>query len=210
MPIIRTFSVRGVGSVVTGIVESGLLAPGDEVVIAPYPGSGSTRAEVKSIERQHIQVPCAGPGDDVGVLLTKQDKDFFSRLVKKGAVLGSAVTPPVSVNGFKAELRVTGRPSGIRAGYSPYLHVHQASTPCRIREVVAQRNSDGEDRSATGGPSLNNGEMGTAWIDTQRPIVIERDCDYPRLGRFVIRDGATVAIGRCLEVGTSARIVPGT
>jgi elongation factor 1-alpha len=204
MTIIRTFSVRGVGSVVTGIVESGRLAPGDEIVIAPYPGSGSTRAEVKSIERQHVQVACAGPGDDVGVLLTKQDKSFFSRLVKKGAVLGSAVTPPVSVNAFKAELSVVGRPSGIRAGYSPYLLVHQASTPCRIREVVAGPDSGGLDAPATVG-ELANGETGTAWIETQRPIVVERDCDYPRLGRFLIRDGATVAIGRCLELGASAR-----
>jgi elongation factor 1-alpha len=74
MPILRTFSVRGVGSVVTGIVESGRLAPGDEVVITPYAGAGCTRAEVKSIERQHVHVPSASAGDDIGVLLTKQDR----------------------------------------------------------------------------------------------------------------------------------------
>jgi elongation factor 1-alpha len=201
MPIQRIYSVRGVGPVVTGTIESGRLVPGDEVVIAPYAGSGSTRAKVKSIERQHVQVPSAGAGDDVGILLTRQDRDFLARLVKKGAVLGSPGTPPIAVNEFKAELRVVGRPSGIRAGYAPHLHVHQASTPCRITKVVTSRNLDGADEPETADSCLADGETGVAWLATERPIVIEREPDHARLGRLLIRDGRTVAIGRCLEIG---------
>jgi elongation factor 1-alpha len=199
VPLLRTFSVRGVGPVVTGTIESGRVAPGDRVVIVPYLGTGWTGAEVKSIEWQHQQVAEASPGEDVGILLTRPEKNFLARQVKKGAVLGSPAAPPRALRRFKAELRVIDHPSGLRPGYTPFLHLHQAAVPCRLMEVLKAHNRHGEGKPSDEEPRLANGDTGVVWLETEKPLVIERAADYPRLGRFVLREGRTVAIGQCLE-----------
>jgi elongation factor 1-alpha len=207
MPIVRTFSVRGVGSVVTGTIESGQVSPGDRIVIVPYPGTGFTQAEVKSIESQHQGVVTALAGEDVGILLAKQEKNFLARQVKKGAVMASSASPPRAVRRFKAEVRVIDHPSGVRAGYGPCLHVHQAVLPCRVAELLAVVNPHDEARPSLKDACLVNGQTGVVWIETEKPLIIERASDYPRLGRFVLRDGRTVAIGRCLEIATEGQPV---
>lgn len=200
MPILRAFSVPGVGSVVAGKIETGRLVPGDNVVIAPYPGTRIARAEVKSIEWQHTQVTSASAGDDVGVLLTKQEKGFVSRQIKKGAVLGSPTNPPRVAQRFKAEIMVVDHPTGIRAGYAPYIHVHQAAMPCSISEILSAWDSQGQEKCVDDENKLNNGDTAVVWIVPHKPLVIERASDISRLGRFVLRDGHTVATGLCLEV----------
>lgn len=200
MPILRTFSVPGVGSIVAGRIETGQVSQGGKVVIVPYPGTGIAKAEVKSIQWQNKEVDSACAGDDVGVLLTKQEKGFVVRQVKKGTILGSLMDSPRSCRRFKAEVVVTDHPTGIRAGYCPYLHVHQVAMPCQISEVLTAWNLQGEEKQVDAENRLVNGDTAVVWIETEKSLVIELASKYPRLGRFVLRDGATVATGLCLEV----------
>ncbi|MBN1573223.1 MAG: 50S ribosome-binding GTPase [Deltaproteobacteria bacterium] len=200
MPILRTFSVTGIGTVVAGRIETGTIQPKDEVVITPYPGVGVIQAEIKSIEWQHKSVDSAAAGDDVGVLLTKQEKGFAARKVKKGSVLASPVNPPRAAGRFKAEIMLVDHPSGIRAGYVPYLHVHQAAMPCSISEIVTAWDPQGEEKKLDDDTLLKNGDTAVVWIVPTKPLVIEEANVNPRLGNFILRDGRTVAIGKCLEV----------
>ncbi|MEM1518213.1 MAG: GTP-binding protein, partial [Nitrososphaerota archaeon] len=62
IPIQAVYSIKGVGTVPVGRVETGVLKPGDQVVIMP----GNIRAEVKSIEMHHAPLPQAVPGDNIG------------------------------------------------------------------------------------------------------------------------------------------------
>lgn len=207
MPILRVFSIPGVGSVVSGRIETGTVRPGDSVTIAPYPGTEETRAEVRSIEWRHNQVDAASAGDDVGILLGKQEKGFMPRLVKKGAVLGPSSDPPKPIRRFKAQLLVVDHPSRIRRGYAPYLHVHQAAMPCTVEEILQVVSQLGETRfprdlsaSVEEEVCLVNGDTGIVWIRPHKPLVIETFERIPQLGRFVLRDGGTVAVGTCLEL----------
>lgn len=206
MPILRVFSIPGVGSVTAGRIETGTVSPGDSVTIAPYPGTEQTRAEVRSIEWQHSKVGAASAGDDVGILLRKHEKGFMPRLVKKGAVLGPSSDPPKAVKRFKAQLLVVDHPSRIRRGYAPYLHIHQAAMPCTIEEILQVVRQSGETKfpsnlaaSAEEEVYLVNGDTGVVWIQPHKPLVIEKFERIPQLGRFVLRDGGTVAVGICLE-----------
>ncbi|MFC2060804.1 GTP-binding protein, partial [Chloroflexota bacterium] len=207
MPILRVFSIPGVGSVASGKIETGTVRPGDSVTVAPYPGTEQTRAEVRSIEWQHQKVEVAVAGDDVGILLAKQERGFMPRLVKKGAVLGSSGDPPEAVKRFKAQLMVVDHPSQIRKGYAPFLHVHQAAMPCTIEEILLITSKSGETKlsgnfseSEDEGVYLVNGDTGIVWIKPQKPLVIEKFERIPQLGQFALRDGGTVAVGICLEV----------
>jgi elongation factor 1-alpha len=187
VPVLRVFNIPNTGAVITGMVATGTVRPGDAAVIAPYSGETAAKVEVGSIEWHHSKVEAASAGDDVGILLGNAERGFLPRLVKKGAVLGGAADPPHPARRFKAELHVVDHPSRIVPGYSPYLHVHQAAMPCTVEEILQAG-------------SLASGETGVVWIKPQRPLVIEKFEKMPPLGRFVLRDGGTVAFGTCLEV----------
>jgi elongation factor 1-alpha len=196
MPVVRVFNIPGTGAVITGMMATGTARPGDPVIIAPYSGDKGALAEIGSIEWHHNQVETALAGDDVGMLLTNAERGFLPRLVKKGAVLGSAAAPPRPVKRFKAQLHVVDHPSKITKGYAPYLHVHQAAMPCTIEEILQAVSPSGEPKEEA---SLGNGDTGVVWIRPQRPLVMEKFASIPQLGRFVLRDGGTVATGTCLE-----------
>jgi elongation factor 1-alpha len=196
VPVLRVFNIPGTGAVITGMVATGTVRPGDKAAIAPYSGDKAALVEVGSIEWHHNKVEMASAGDDVGILLGNAEKGFLPRLVKKGAVLGPAADPPRPVRRFKAELRVIDHPSRITAGYGPYLHVHQAAMPCIIEGILQALTPSGEPKKDA---SLASGETGIAWIRPSRPLVIEAFASIPQLGRFVLRDSGTVAAGTCLE-----------
>ena len=207
MPILRVFNIPGAGMVVSGMIETGTVRPGDSVAIAPYSGAKEARADVRSIEWHHSPVDIASAGDDVGVLLGDAERGFMPRLVKKGAILGSSSNPPKPVKRFKAQLLVVEHPSSIGRGYAPYLHVQQASMPCTIEKILQVIGESGEMKFPKNGavPSgeevrLVNGDTGIVWIRPHKPLVIEKFEAFPQLGRFVLRDSGTVAVGSCLEV----------
>jgi len=62
IPITGVLSVKGVGQIYTGRVETGILKPGMKVISAPTGIEG----EIKSVEMHHESVEQAFPGDNVG------------------------------------------------------------------------------------------------------------------------------------------------
>jgi elongation factor 1-alpha len=207
MPILRIFSIPGIGPVAAGRIETGTIKPGDSVVIAPYPGTEEAKGDVRSIEWRHKQIESASAGDDVGVLLSTHGKGFMPRLIKKGAVLGPSNDPPKAAQRFQAQILVINHPSSIRKGYAPYLHVHQAAMPCAIEEIIKIIDQYGEVKfpkkhglASEEEISLVNGDTGIVWIRPERPLVIEKFDRIPQLGQFALRDSGTVAVGTCIDV----------
>ena len=199
MPIVRTFNVQ-FGAAATGKIETGRVRPGDTVVIVPYPGIGSITGRVSSIKCKDEDKKEATAGDDVGLLLEQLEQGFVIRKIKKGFMLAGSEHPPVEAERFKARIVVLDHPSEIRAGYTPYLHCHQASLPCRITEIEDVRDSKSNEPKESNSGSLVNGDTATVWIEPQKPLVIEKAQDFPRLGRFALRDGRTIGSGACLEI----------
>lgn len=201
LPILRTFKIRGAGTVIAGKIESGKIKIGDVAVIVPYPGSGKISGTVKSIEWQHTSLNEAEAGIDVGILLTRMDKGFVSRQVKKGYVLGDANLPPVEVKDFKAKIIIFDHPTSIGLGYSPILHCHQAVVPCSIMEMKDKFDSRTMEIKEKEPNFLKNGEGATVLITPHKPFVIEEVNKIPRMGRFALRDmGRTIGAGMCMEV----------
>ena len=78
-----TFSVPFVGTVVSGIVKSGLIHPGDEVLIGPDGLGQFTPTTIRSIQRKRITAPAASAGHSASFALKKvRRKD-----VRKGMVV---------------------------------------------------------------------------------------------------------------------------
>lgn len=78
-----TFSVPFTGTVVSGIVKSGVIHEGDSVVIGPDSLGQFTSTAIRSIERKRLRVPAASAGQSVSFALKKvKRKD-----VRKGMVV---------------------------------------------------------------------------------------------------------------------------
>ncbi|MHA1466967.1 MAG: EF-Tu/IF-2/RF-3 family GTPase, partial [Promethearchaeota archaeon] len=90
IPIQDSYSIKGVGVVPVGRVESGVLKQGDKIVIMPTGFSG----EIRTIEMHHEEIPQAIPGDNVGISIrgiTMQD-------ASRGDCLGHPDNPPTVIH----------------------------------------------------------------------------------------------------------------
>jgi len=95
-----TFSVPFVGTVVSGIVKSGVIHAGDTVLIGPDSLGQFTTTNIRSIERKRIQVPACSAGQSASFAL----KRIRRKEVRKGmVVLPKLDKPPQVYREFVAE-----------------------------------------------------------------------------------------------------------
>ena len=67
MPISGIYKIKGVGDVLAGRVEQGIVKPGEEVIFLPtHTASNPCTGKVFTVEMHHQRVDFASPGDNVG------------------------------------------------------------------------------------------------------------------------------------------------
>lgn len=94
------FSVPFVGTVVAGVVKSGVVHVGDTIVIGPDGLGQFTTTTIRSIQRKRLPVPAASAGQSASFALKKVRR----RDVRKGmVVLPKTDVPPVASQFFIAE-----------------------------------------------------------------------------------------------------------
>ncbi|MGV8177024.1 MAG: translation elongation factor EF-1 subunit alpha [Candidatus Bilamarchaeaceae archaeon] len=193
LPIQDVFTISGHGTVPAGRVETGVLKPGDQIVVMPSGAKG----EVKKIEMHHQELKEAKAGDNIGFNV----KGIEKKDIKRGDVIGPVSSPPTVVKEFKAQIIVLNHPTAISAGYTPVLHIHTAQFAGKIVEIVEKKDPK-TGQPVPGKPDfIKTGDAAVVRIEPLKPIVIEKFQDFPPLGRFAIRDmGQTVAAGVVLDV----------
>ena len=76
MPISGIYKIKGVGDVLAGRVEQGVVKPGEEVVFLPtHTASNPCTGKVFTVEMHHQRVDFANPGDNVGLNIKGLDKN---------------------------------------------------------------------------------------------------------------------------------------
>ena len=124
LPVDRVFSVRGIGTVVTGTLVRGRLAEGDHVAFAGQPGSW----RVRSLHNHSAPVAEIGAGHRVGVNLAGLGADA----TRRGAVL---VAPwhPYAGRFLNVRLRwVEGAPREWKHGVRLLFHAGSTEVECRL------------------------------------------------------------------------------
>ncbi len=193
IPIQDVYSIKGVGTVPVGRVESGVLKVGDKIIINP-PGKVG---EVKSIEMHHQPLQEAKPGDNIGFNVRGIAKDE----IKRGDVAGHPDNPPTVVKAFKARIIVLNHPTAIAAGYTPVFHIHTAQVPARFEKLLQKIDPRTGQVVEENPQFLKTGDAALVEIVPLKPVVVERFQDFPALGRFAVRDmSKTVAVGIVTEV----------
>lgn len=193
IPVQDVYTITGVGTVPVGRVETGVLKAGDTLVFEP----AGVKGEVKSIEIHHQQIPEAKPGDNIGFNVRGVSK----KDIRRGDVAGHPDNPPKVAKEFTAQIVVLQHPTVISAGYTPVFHCHTASVACRIEEIIAKVDPRTGEVVKEHPDFIKTGDAAKIRVIPTKPLVIEKQADFPELARFAIRDmGMTVAAGVCLDV----------
>jgi GTPase len=192
-----TFSVPFVGTVVSGIVKSGVIHAGDTILVGPDSLGQFTTTTIRSIERKRIGVPAASAGQSASFAL--------KRIRRKDVRKGMVVLPKLEQNApkvyreFVAEgiyfafflpsrdsrlqiVLILSHATTIKTKYQAMLHVGPVSQTCAIIDI---------DRSyiRTGDRAL------VAFRFVQRP-------EYLAPGdRLLFREGRTKGLGIVKSVG---------
>ena len=196
-PIQDVYSIKGVGTVPVGKVETGVLKPGMQLIFKPSMKPGGVVGEAKTIEMHHEQLSQALPGDNVGVNVRGVAKND----IRRGDVAGPVDNPPTVAKSFTAQIMVLNHPSVITKGYTPVFHCYTAQVACRFEEILKKLDPRTGAVKEENPDFIKTGDAAVVKIVPTRPMVIEPSKKIPQLGRFAIRDmGQTVAAGICLEV----------
>lgn len=177
-----TFSVPFVGTVVSGVVKSGVIHAGDAVLIGPDSLGQFTTTHIRSIERKRIPVPVCSAGQSASFAL----KRVRRKEVRKGmVVLPKVDTPPKVYREFIAEVLILSHATTIKTKYQAMLHVGPISQTCAIIDI---------DRAF-----IRTGDRATvAFRFVQRP-------EYLAVGdRILFREGRTKGLGIVKAVGYDA------
>ncbi|KAI9720951.1 MAG: hypothetical protein M1828_005423 [Chrysothrix sp. TS-e1954] len=199
-----TFSVPFVGTVVSGVVKSGMIHAGDPVLIGPDSLGNFITTTIRSIERKRIPAPVCSAGQSASFALKRvRRKD-----VRKGMVVlpkttdstASATTTaaanetapskstkdtptaPKVHREFTAEVLILSHATTIKTKYQAMLHVGPVSQTCAIIDI---------DRSyiRTGDRAI------VAFRFVQRPEFLQRG------DRILFREGRTKGLGIVKGVG---------
>ncbi|WP_048148927.1 translation elongation factor EF-1 subunit alpha [Palaeococcus ferrophilus] len=202
IPIQDVYSIKGVGTVPVGRVETGRLKVGDVVIFEP----ASTifhkpiQGEVKSIEMHHESMPEALPGDNIGFNVRGVGKND----IKRGDVAGHTDTPPTVIrtkDTFKAQIIVLNHPTAITIGYTPVLHAHTAQVAVRFEELLAKLDPRTGNVVEQNPQFIKTGDSAIVILRPTKPLVLEPVKEIPQMGRFAIRDmGQTVAAGMVISI----------
>ncbi|AWB26854.1 GTPBP1 family GTP-binding protein [Halococcoides cellulosivorans] len=172
----RTYSVTGVGPVVSGTVASGAVQTGDELLVGPTADGRFREVEARSIEMHYHRVEEATSGRIVGIALSGIDESAIER----GMVVVERESDPTPVREFEAEIMVLNHPTSIAKGYEPVVHCET------ISEAAAIYPEDGH---------LLPGDTGRARVRFKfRPYCVEPG------QRFIFREGESKGVGTITEV----------
>ena len=182
----RAFTLRGVGTVVTGTLTGGQLQRGQTISVQPQ----NLGARIRSIQSHGIEIDCAQPGMRTALNLS----DLPIDQIERGDVITDSDLAPTSVLIARVEKspRLGAKEPGARPlknGSSVYLHHGTSRTTARI--TLLEKNG------------LDPGQKTIAYLKLASPI-------FAFVGdRFVIRDASeqrTIAGGVALDAdGASYR-----
>ncbi|MCD6139675.1 MAG: translation elongation factor EF-1 subunit alpha [Thermococcus sp.] len=202
IPIQDVYSIKGVGTVPVGRVETGVLKVGDVIIFEPASTifHKAIQGEVKSIEMHHESMPEALPGDNIGFNVRGVGKND----IKRGDVAGHSTNPPTVIkpkDTFKAQIIVLNHPTAITIGYTPVLHAHTTQVAVRFEQLLAKLDPRTGNIVEENPQFIKTGDSAIVVLRPTKPMVIEPVKELPQLGRFAIRDmGQTVAAGMVISI----------
>jgi len=201
VPISGIYKIKGVGDVLTGRVEQGILKPGDEIVFLPtHTTALPCQGKVFSLEMHHKRVEQALPGDNVGMNIKGLEKKNMPREGDVIIVKNDSSLKPVA--NFTAQIQTLDNiPNEIKPGYSPIGFVRCGHAACKISVINWKVGKE------TGGKKLENphspkaNEMAEVVFEPVKPLVVDTFKSCEGLSRIAFLEGnSAVMLGKIMKV----------
>ncbi len=126
------FTVTGVGTVVSGILNSGKVKINDPVLLGPNSIGEFYKTQVRSIHCKRLLVNEAKAGEYVCFSLKKIPKNW----VRKGMVIIGENNKQRAVWEFDAEISILkSHHTTIRENYEPFLHINNVRQSTKIKKI---------------------------------------------------------------------------
>ncbi|XP_066563266.1 GTP-binding protein 1 isoform X2 [Amia ocellicauda] len=180
-----TYSVPGVGTVVSGTTLRGLIRLNDILLLGPDPLGNFTPIAVKSIHRKRMPVKEVRGGQTASFALKKIKRSS----IRKGMVMVSPRLSPQASWEFEAEILVLHHPTTISPRYQAMVHCGSI----RQTATILSMNRD----------CLRTGDKATVhfrFIKTPEYLHTEQ--------RLVFREGRTKAVGTITKLLQSTNNLP--
>ncbi|TPX55681.1 hypothetical protein PhCBS80983_g05110 [Powellomyces hirtus] len=182
--ITDTFSVPGVGTVVSGTIITGSVHVGDQLMLGPDSNGHFMPTIVKSIQRKRVNVPVAFAGQSASFALKKVKRAG----IRKGMVMLSKSLEAKAVYEFEAEILVLYHSTTISQKYQAMLHCGCVRQTAKIIGMDKQ--------------VLRTGDRAfVRFRFIQHP-------EYLKIGtRLLFREGRTKGVGKVTRVFSDAEVL---
>jgi len=179
MQIDDTFSVAGVGVVVSGVLRHGTFKVNEQVLLGPFSDGAFKQVVIRGlhIKRTAVQEVKAGVSCAVAI----RGKGIRRENIRRGMVLIHESVKPQPVYGFQAEVLILHHPTTIKNQYQCVIHcgcTRQAAS-LDIDDTAALRTGD---RALVTFQFLYNPE----WVEIGDTIIF--------------REGSTKGVGKIVSV----------
>lgn len=183
-PVFRiddTFKLDGIGLILSGIVQEGIISTQDNLYIGPFNGE-FIEVSVKSIHdnfKNSINYLQCGQSGCINIKPTNtKKKKLIRNMIKRGTVL---IKSPFSIFKFDAVITILHHPTTIRENYEPVIHCGSVRQTARICHMDNELVRSGDSTNAT-------------FQFKFKPEFIELNQD------IVFREGNTKGIGKVIKV----------
>jgi elongation factor 1-alpha len=199
MPVSGVYKIKGVGDVITGRVEQGVVKPGEEVLFLPtHTAANACGGKVFTCERHHKRCDDAKAGDNVGLNVKGLNKENMPRtgdvmVYKKDGTLKEAGT-------FTAQVQILDHPGELKIGYTPVCFVRTGRSAVRITQLVWKMGKETGGKKAEEPHALKANEMAEVVFAPQQPLVVDSFKNCEGLSRVAIMEGnGVVMLGKVVK-----------
>lgn len=200
IPVSGVHNIKGVGDVITGRVEQGVLKPNDEIKFVPTDtASNACAGKCFSIEMHHKKYDRAGPGDNVGINVKGLQKGNMPQngdviVLKKDTTLGKAKS-------FTAVCQMLEHPNGIKVGYTPIGFVRTGRSAIRLKAINWKMGKDTGGQKVENPTEIKTGDAAEVVFEPAQPFVVDKFSNCEGLGRLAVMEGnGVVMLGKVTDV----------
>jgi elongation factor 1-alpha len=200
VPISGIYKIKGVGDVLAGRVEQGVVEPNKEVLFLPtHTAANSCTGKVFSLEMHHKRVEKAFPGDNVGMNIKGLRKENMPRSGDVMIIKGDATLGPCKT--FKAAVQTLDIPKEIKVGYAPIGFVRCGHSACKLTKIDWKRGKETGGAQADNPANLKTNDLAQCEFEPLHPLVVDTFKNCEGLSRIAFLDGNTaVMLGKITEV----------
>lgn len=134
------FKVTGIGTVVSGFLNKGIINKTDNLFIGPFQGKFK-QVIVKSIHdnfKNEIDYLVSGQSGCFNIKSINKKNILNYSLIKKGLII---TNKPISISKFEADVTILHHPTTIKENYQPVIHcgtVRQTAKICKMSKQLVR------------------------------------------------------------------------